>query len=126
MSQRTGWGATVGTAIAMQWSVILVLAGAAWLLSGESAARSLLGGGMAVALPNTVLALWLTLRVQRAGGAGATAMMTGEILKLAVTIAAIALVVVQLKPGLSWLAMLVGVVAALKAQWLALWVTRRF
>jgi ATP synthase protein I len=126
MSQRTGWGATVGTAIALQWAVILVLAGTAWLVSGESAARSLFCGGVAVALPNAVLALWLTLRVRRVGSAGAAAMLLGEMLKLGFTLAAIVLVIGYLKPGLSWLAMLLGVVAALKTQWLALWVTRRY
>jgi ATP synthase protein I len=126
MIQKTGWGATVGTAIALQWAVILIFAGLAWLVNGEVGARSLFFGGVAVALPNAVLALWLTLRVRRVGAVGATAMMTGEMLKLCLTLAAIVLVVVQLKPGLSWLAMLFGVVAALKAQWLALWVTRRY
>ena len=116
----------MGTAIALQWSIILVLAGAAWLVSGEGVARSLLGGGAAVALPNAVLAWWLTLRVRRAGNAGAGAMMFGEILKLAFTLAAIVLVIENLKPGLSWLAMLLGVLVALKSQWLALWVTRRY
>ena len=53
-------------------------------------------------------------------------MMSGELLKLTFTLVAIALVAVRLKPELSWLAMLTGVVVALKAQWLALWVTRRY
>lgn len=126
MSQQNSWGATVGTAIALQWIVILVFAGAVWWLSGNAGGRSLFFGGAAVAVPNAVLALWLTLRVRRAGAVGATAMMMGEIIKLGFTLAAIVMVVQQLKPGLSWLAMLAGVVLALKAQWLALWVTRRY
>lgn len=112
--------------IALQWGLIVVLAGLAWLISGESSARSLFFGGVAVALPNAVLALWLTLRVHRAQAVGAAAMMMGEMLKLGFTLAAIIVVVTQLKPGLSFLALLVGVFAALKAQWLALWVTRRY
>ena len=126
MSQQTTWGATVGTAIALQWGVVLALAGIAWLVSGQIAATSLFFGGAAVAFPNTVLASWLTLRVVKTGSAGAAAMMFGEILKIALTISLLVMVVVRLKPDVSWPALIVGVVGALKAQWLALWVTRRY
>ena len=34
------------------------------------------------------------------------------------------IVVVALRPHIAWLALIVGVVAALKAQWLAVWFTR--
>ena len=125
MSQQSTWGATVGTAIALQWGVVLALSCIA-LLGGWVAARSLLCGGAAVAIPNTVLALWLTLRVMKTGDAGAAAMMFGEILKIASTVSILVMVVVRLKPDLSWPALIVGVIGALKAQWLALWVTRRF
>lgn len=126
MSQQTAWGATVGTAIALQWGVILALAGIAWLISGQIAATSLFFGGAAVAFPNTVLAAWLTLRVLKTGNAGAATMMFGEILKIALTISLLVMVVVRLRPDVSWPALIVGVVGALKAQWLALWVTRRY
>ena len=126
MAQMTGWKNTVGTAIAMQWAFVTIFAVAAWLLGGESVARSLFCGGAAVALPNAVLALWLTLRLRSKGAVGAAGMMGGELLKLIFTLGAILLVAVRLKPELSWLAMLTGVVVALKAQWVALWVTRRY
>lgn len=125
MFQRTSWGATVGTAIALQWMVILSMACTALFWSGSSA-RSLLAGGAAVALPNTALALWLTLRMRRKGNAGAYAMMSGEVLKLCFTLVLLVLAVVRLKSDLTMLALLIGVVGALKAQWLALWVTRRY
>lgn len=125
MSQQSIWGATVGTAIALQWGVILALSCVA-ILVGQVAAVSLFCGGAAVAIPNTILALWLTLRVMKTGNAGAAAMMFGEILKIVLTISLLVMVVVRLKPDVSWPAMIVGVVGALKAQWLALWVTRRF
>ena len=79
-----------------------------------------------MAAPNTVLALWLTLRVRQSGTAGAVAMMMGEMLKLCCTLALLVMMVVKLKPELSWLALIAGVLGALKAQWLALWVTRRY
>lgn len=125
MFARTGWGATVGTTIALQWLVVLSLASVAWLWSGASA-KSLLAGGAAVALPNSALALWLTLRMRRTGSAGAYAMMTGEVLKLCLTLALLTVAAARLKPDLVFLALLIGVVGALKAQWLALWVTRRY
>ena len=121
---RASWGATVGTTVALQWSVILVLSGAAWILGGSRVAQSLLCGGAAVALPNALFALWLTLRVLRAGSAGVVAMFAGEMAKLCMTLALLVLAVAKLKAGLSWLALIGGVIAALKAQWLAVWVTR--
>jgi F0F1-type ATP synthase assembly protein I len=126
MVQQSSWGATVGTAIALQWAVVMVLAMAAWLLGGAQSAKSLLYGGGAVALPNTIFAFWLTVRVIRKGSAGAGAMLGGEMLKLGLTIALLAIVVSKWKPELDWLALIVGLIGALKAQWLALWVTRRY
>lgn len=126
MSQQSTWGATVGTAIALQWGVVVGLSCLAWIVGGQVAAQSLLAAGAAVAIPNTVLALWLTFRVVKTGNAGAAAMMFGEILKIVLTISLLVMVVVRLRPDLSWPALIVGVIGALKAQWLALWVTRRF
>lgn len=123
-AQRAGWAATVGTAIALQWAVVLGLAAVAWIWKGNVGAVSLFLGGASVALPNSLLAAWLTARVQRFGGAGVTAMLGGELMKLGMTIALL-VAVVRANPGISWLALLIGLVAALKAQWLALWVTRR-
>jgi ATP synthase protein I len=122
-TQRAGWRTTVGFAIALQWTVILALAGVAWLW-GAVAARSLLAGGAAVALPNALLAAWLTLRLYRTGAVGMASMLAGELAKLGTTIALLVIAVGALKPEISWLALLVGVVAALKAQWLAVWFTR--
>ena len=123
-AQRAAWEATVGKAVALQWVVILVLVVAAWLMAGSRGALSLLLGGAAVAVPNALLALWLTLRLYRTGAVGMVSMFAGELLKLGMTIALLVIVVVALKPDVAWLALIVGVVAALKAQWLAVWFTR--
>jgi F0F1-type ATP synthase assembly protein I len=123
---QTGWNATVGTAVALQWLVILALAGVAGILGGWKAASSLFMGGAAVAVPNAALALWLTLRVHMTGTLGVIAMLGGELLKLGLTLALLVLVVAGLKKEASWLALIIGVIAALKAQWLALWFTRRY
>lgn len=123
--QRAGWAATVGTAITLQWGVIALLAAIAWLWKGNAGAASLVFGGASVALPNSVLAAWLTVRLQQFGGAGVAALLGGELAKLGFTVALLAAA-----PGMlgevSWLALVIGVVAALKAQWLALWMTRHF
>ncbi|MGH8441722.1 MAG: ATP synthase subunit I, partial [Nevskiaceae bacterium] len=91
-AQRASWRATVGIAIALQWGVILALSGIAWIW-GDVAAQSLLLGGAAVAVPNALLALWLTLRLYRGGTVGLTSMLAGELLKLGVTIALLVIVV---------------------------------
>ena len=116
----------MGTAVALQWVVILTLSAAAWILGGADDALSVLGGGAAVALPNTLLALWLTLRLRRTGSLTTATMLLGELLKLGLTMALLVLAVVELKPAVSWLALIVGVIGALKAQWLALWFTRKY
>ena len=120
----TGWAPTVRTALAFQWVVVLGSAVAARILGGTDSALSLLGGGLAVAFPNAVLAFWLTLRVRRFGLLTTAELLLGEILKLALTVAMLGLLVARMRGSLVWLALLLGVVVALKAQWLAVWVTR--
>ena len=122
-AQRASWRTTVGIAIALQWSVILVCSGIAWVW-GDRAALSLLLGGVAVAVPNALLAAWLTLRLYRSGPVGVAGMLAGELGKLGATIALLVIVARALQPDVAWIALIVGVVAALKAQWLAVWFTR--
>jgi ATP synthase protein I len=121
---RSGWGAVVGRTIALQWAVILILAIAAWIWAAEAGAVSLLVGGAAVAVPNALLALWLTIRIQRVGTLATTALLVGELLKLGLTLALLAILVAAYRHAMVWPAFIVGVVGALKAQWLALWYTR--
>lgn len=125
MSQPSIWGASLVKAMALQWGAVVGLAGMVWLLSGN-AALSLLGGGFAVVLPNTLLALWLMPRLQRADAAGAVALMVAEGLKLMGTTGLLLAVVLLMQPGLVWPGFLAGIVAALMAQWATLWVTRRY
>lgn len=123
--QGATWRRTVGTTIALQWAVILGLALLAWMLAGDRAGRSLLLGGAAVAVPNALLAFWLTLRMGRSGAVGVVGMFAGELAKLALTLALLVMVIAQWRASLVWPGFLVGVIGALKAQWLALWFTRR-
>ena len=125
MSQPSIWGASLVKATVLQWGAVVGLAGVAWLLSGN-AALSLLGGGFAVVLPNTLLALWLMPRLQRADAEGAVALMVAEGLKLMGTTGLLLAVVFLMRPGLVWPGFLAGIVVALMAQWATLWVTRRY
>ena len=126
MSQHAIWGATIRKAIGVQWGLVLILSAVAWLVSGPIAAKSLFCGGAAVALPNTALALWLLARMRLPGLTGAMAIMRGEVLKLGFTVAALVVAASKLRPELHFPALLLGMLVALKAQWLALWMTRRY
>lgn len=121
---RAAWGGTVFRTVALQWAVVLILAAASWGLGGERAALSCLAGGAAVAIPNALFALWIRVRVSRVGSMAMTALLLGEFSKLGLTMALLVLAVVVMKREVVWLAFLVGVIGALKAQWLALWFTR--
>lgn len=125
MSQRSIWGATLRKAVALQWGAVVGLAMIAGVF-GANAALSLLGGGVAVVLPSTALAVWLSPRMRSADPGVATALMVAEGLKLMATTALLLLVVVGMGSTLVWPGMLLGIVTALVAQWLSLWVTRRY
>lgn len=127
MSQSMIWGATLKKALALQWGAVAGLAGIAGVVS-LNAALSLLGGGVAVVVPNTLLAVWLMGRMQRedAGGAGAVALMVAEGLKLVGTTGLLLATVMLMGPKLVWPGFLAGIIGALLAQWLTLWVTRRY
>ena len=103
----------------------MAFTGVAWWLGGAKSAISLLAGGAAVALPNTLLALSLWLRVWLAGSLSAATFLFGEIVKIALTMALLILAAIKLSSSLVWLALIIGVIGALKAQWLGLWITRK-
>lgn len=128
MSQSSIWGATLKKAVALQWGAVVGLAGIGGLLFGWDAGRSVLLGGVAVVLPNSLLALWLMPRMQRtdADGGGAVALMVAEGLKLMGTTALLLATVILMGSRLSWPGFLAGIVGTLLSQWLTLWVTRRY
>lgn len=126
MSQRTIWGATLRKAMVLQCGAVAGLAGIVAMLVGGNAALSLLCGGAAVVLPNLILAAWLAPRLQDADASGAVALMVAEGLKLAGTTALLLGTVFAMREALVWPAFLLGIVAALVANWVSLWVTRRY
>lgn len=125
MSQSSIWGATLKKAMVLQWGAVAGLSCIAWGMSGN-AALSLLCGGAAVVLPNTLLAVWLMPRMQGADAGGAVALMVAEGLKLMGTTALLLGSVLLLTPNLIWPAFFSGIFTALVSQWLTLWVTRRY
>ncbi|MGH8516205.1 MAG: ATP synthase subunit I [Panacagrimonas sp.] len=128
MSQSSIWGATLKKAVALQWGAVAALALIGCVLFGWDAGRSVLLGGVAVVLPNTLLALWLMPRMQPGGAdaGGAVALMVAEGLKLMGTTALLLATVILLGPSLIWPGFLAGIVGTLLSQWLGLWVTRRY
>lgn len=101
-----------------QVAVGLLAAGVAWLFAGnQGVGWSVLYGAWAVAVPAGLYARAL------ARGIGASFLLW-ELVKIGLTVALLA-AAPKLVPGLSWLALLVGVVLATQMYWVALAVTRR-
>lgn len=120
---RSYWTRSLQITLATQWATILVCALAAGF-AGGSAALSLSAGGSAVAIPNTLLAAWLWLKARRVRALSAATFLAGELAKLAGTIVLLALFARALGDAAVWPALVVGVIVALKGQWLAVWFTR--
>lgn len=126
MSQRTIWGATLRKGMALQCGAVAGVAGITAMLGGN-AALSLLCGGAAVVVPNLLLAAWLMPRLQSAdSGGNAVALMVAEGVKLMGTTGLLLAAVVTMKAALVWPAFLGGIITALLANWVSLWVTRRY
>lgn len=105
-----------------------VVAAVAWLLTGSGPVLwSVLYGALAVVLPNAVLARGMT-RGARGGDARTRAMGSAlgffiwEGVKVALTVAML-FAAPRLVEGLSWPALLVGLVLTMKMMWVA-WVAR--
>ena len=107
--------------VAGQVAVGLVAALAAWALTGrQNVAWSVAYGALAVAVPAAVFALGLTGRLSSLNAATAAAgFLVWEMVKIGLTLAMMA-AAPKLVPGLSWPALLVGLILAMKVYWLAL------
>jgi ATP synthase protein I len=110
------------------WWVVLaqsvvgaVAAGLAWLLTGNpSAAWSLAYGALAILLPAAVFVRGLKGRLSSVNpGAAAFGFLVWQMVKLALTLAML-VAAPRLVVALSWPALLVGLVLALKVYWVAL------
>jgi ATP synthase protein I len=99
----------------------LVTALAAWALTGrQDVGWSAAYGALAVVIPAAVFARGLTGRFSSLNaGTAAVGFLLWEMVKIALTLAML-VAAPGLVPGLSWPALLVGMVLAMKVYWLAL------
>ena len=112
--------------VAGQAGVGLVAALVAWALTGkQNVGWSVAYGALAVVLPAAVFARGLTGRFASLNaGTAAVGFLLWEMVKVALTFAMLAMAS-RLVAGLSWPALLVGLVLAMKVYWLALAFARR-
>jgi ATP synthase protein I len=110
------WWVVVGQA-----GVGILAALAAWAFTGKhNAGWSALYGAMAVAVPAAVFARGLTGRIASVNAVSAAAgFLVWEMVKIALTLAML-VAAPRLVPGLSWPALLAGLVLAMKVYWVAL------
>jgi ATP synthase protein I len=99
----------------------LVAALLAWLLTGkQNVGWSVAYGALAVLVPAAVFARGLTGRFSsRNAGTAAVGFLLWEMVKIALTFAML-VAAPRLVAGLSWLALLVGLILAMKVYWIAL------
>ena len=104
-----------------QAGVGLVAALAAWGLTGrQNVGWSVFYGALAVVIPAAVFARGLTGRFSSLNaGSAAVGFLLWEMIKIALTIAML-MVAPRWVPGLSWPALLVGLILAMKVYWVAL------
>jgi ATP synthase protein I len=107
--------------VAGQAAVGLVAAGVAWVLTGkQQVGWSVAYGALAVVIPAAVFARGLTGRFSSLNpGSAAVGFLLWEMVKIALTLAMLALAP-RLVAGLSWPALLIGLVLAMKVYWVAL------
>lgn len=91
-----------------------LVAGLAWFFAGQHAAVSAGLGGAAVVIPNLFFALSLWAAA-RSGRASVARFFVGELIKVAATLALLVIVAGAYR-DLHWLALLAGLIVALKAN----------
>jgi ATP synthase protein I len=109
------------TVVAGQVGVGLVVAMAAWALTGrQNVAWSAAYGAMAVVVPAAIFARGLARRSSAASPTGVVArFFLWEMVKIALSVALLA-VAPKVVEALSWPALLVGLVLTMKVYWVAL------
>ena len=91
----------------------------AWLLTGRSQVAWSAGyGALSVVLPAALFARGMA-RKRHSAGAAMVGLFGWELVKIALTVAMLA-AAPRLVPGLSWLALLAGMVVTMKTYWVAL------
>ncbi|MBS0469089.1 MAG: ATP synthase subunit I [Proteobacteria bacterium] len=105
--------------VAIQALVGVLVTLLAWWLAGRAAvAWSVAYGALSVVLPAALFARGMA-RKRTSAGAAMAGLFGWELVKIALTVAMLA-AAPRLVPGLSWLALLVGMVVTMKTYWVAL------
>ncbi|HJW03823.1 MAG TPA: ATP synthase subunit I [Azospira sp.] len=107
-------------AIYFQLLATVIVAALAGTFVGWRGAVSAALGGAATMLPNFLFALRLAIAARKPGGPGVAAFFIGEFVKVAATVGLLALAAKQYA-DLHWLSLLIGLVVALQASFLAFW-----
>jgi ATP synthase protein I len=103
----------------LQFLATVIVSLLAGFLGDRHAALSALLGGAACVIPNGLFALKLAASARRPQGTGPAVFLAGEFVKVASTVALLALVAATY-PKLNWLAMIVAIIVVLKSYVLAL------
>lgn len=111
-------------AVLLQVFATCVVAGLAAIWGGLDAALSAALGGMACIVPNALFAVHLQIETRRPGGATVRGFFVGEFVKIAATVALLVLIAHNYR-GLNWLALIIGVIVALKSYFLMFVFVRR-
>jgi hypothetical protein len=119
------WPRVIGTTLALQFGLTALIASLAFVWSGGREALAALWGGAAIAVPNAAVAVVLWFKASRLGVLGVFHLLLAEGLKLAYIGLALFFAARYLGNGPGWLGLLAGVIGAVKAQWLAMWFTRK-
>lgn len=109
--------------VLLQGLAMLVVAVIAALLGGVPAMISALLGGLAAVVPNALFAWRLALQAKSPQGATVGSFFVGEMLKLAMTVAVLVAAALFYRE-LNWLALLAGLIVALKAYFAAFLIDR--
>jgi len=104
----------------------VVVALLAWVLGGFNAGWSALAGSAAYFVPNVLFALRLFLATFRPSGSNAIVFLVGEFLKVGAAIGLLWLLAHVGGERVVWLAVIVGLIAALKGYMLVLMFGKRF
>lgn len=107
-------------AINMQIAASLAVVALAGVLVGANGAVSAALGGVASVLPNMLFALRLSVVARRPGSNYPANFFLGEFVKVAATIGLLA-IATRAYADLHWPSMLIGLVVALQASFLAFW-----
>jgi len=107
-------------AVMLQVVSVAVLALGAALVAGWSSAASVMLGGGAAIVPNSLFALRLALQRGRSAESYPVVFFLGQFAKIGLTVGLLAAIVKWLGSEVQWLPLLLGLIVALKAPLFAL------